>query len=111
MNATHLTERDDLLNINEASRRLPGRPHRATLWRWAREGIQTPNGRVRLHVVRLGRRVFVAPEDIDQFARALTDADAGKFTAPLSTASAKNSVPRPSSRAADAEREAVALGI
>ncbi len=105
--ATNLIDRTDLLSLSEAARRLPGRPHRCTLWRWHRHGIETPAGRVRLHIIRLGRKVLVAPEDIATFSRSLT------------TAAARTFEPRPMlppvsrrmSRAEAAELEADAMGL
>lgn len=106
----HLIDRTDLLTLSEAVRRLPGRPHRSTLWRWARHGIVTAAGeRVRLRVHRLGRRVLVAPEDIDAFSAAVSEADRA---APVASHRApRPKVRRRSTRHEQAEREARKLGI
>lgn len=74
MSATPITDRTDLIPLSAVARRLPGRPHRATVWRWARDGIATRRGRAYLRVVRLGRRVFVAPAALDEFVGALSEA-------------------------------------
>ena len=106
-----IIDRDDLLTLTEAAKRLPGRPHRSTLWRWARKGIELPDGsRVHLRVRRLGRWTLVAPEDIDSFSAALTEADDHRHQQPqheVRTARA----PRRSNRAERAQREAEELGI
>jgi hypothetical protein len=108
MQINTIIDRTDLLSLCEAARRLPGRPHRSTLWRWARKGIETSRGRVRLKVLRLGRRVLIDPVNVAEFAQALAEADIIRndvrpLAMPAST--------RRSSRAEVAEREADALGI
>jgi len=101
-------DRTDLLTLSEAARRLPGRPHRSTLWRWSRRGIETSKGRVRLQVLRLGHRVLISPEQIEVFAKALGDADASTYATPTPTPSRN---PRRSSRTDQAEQDARRLGI
>lgn len=107
---THITDRIDLLTISEAARRLPGRPHRSTLWRWARKGIETPTReRVFLRTLRLGRRVLIAPEDVDAFVQALGEAAQHEPVTHRHRPAPQR--PRRSSRAEQAEREAEELGI
>ncbi|MEX1015934.1 MAG: hypothetical protein WDZ31_04230 [Phycisphaeraceae bacterium] len=107
--ATQILDRDDLLTLTQAAKRLPGRPHRSTLWRWAQKGIELPNGsRAYLQVRRLGRWTLVAPEDIDAFSEALTAAHEQPQQS-LRLRPART--PRQSTRAQRAEAEAQRLGI
>ena len=111
---TYLIDRDDLLTLSEAARRLPGRPHRSTLWRWARKGIGLPDGgRAYLRVHRLGRRVLIAPEDIEAFAATLANAyqthDEHYDEQSRRPRTRRDS--RRTSRTERAEREADALGL
>jgi hypothetical protein len=63
-----------LLTLVAAASQLPGRPAVSTVWRWCVHGIATRDGsRVRLPHRRLGRRVYVTEEDLDQFARELAE--------------------------------------
>lgn len=70
----------DHLSLAAASRLVPGRPHTSTLWRWCRRGVLARSGeRIRLKHIRLGARVFTTREALDEFGRALADADAAYF--------------------------------
>ena len=62
----------ELLTLEAAARKLPGRPSVTTGWRWCVRGIATRTGeRVRLRHRRLGRRLFVTEADLDAFSRTL----------------------------------------
>ncbi len=58
----------DLLTLAQAARAFPEKPHPSTLWRWRRKGI----GGVRLRTVRIGGKIYVPREAIDEFVSALT---------------------------------------
>lgn len=53
------------LTMAEAARRIPTRPHIATIRRWARKGVYG----VRLKTFRAGRREFVTEADLERFLR------------------------------------------
>ena len=62
------------INLNQAAKLLPNRPHISTLWRWCRKGV---NG-VRLDYWRAGRRILTTPEALEQFCARLAEADQDK---------------------------------
>lgn len=102
-----ILDRDDLLPLSVAARRLPGRPHRATLFRWSSDGCLAPDGtRIFLETVKVGRKIFVAPRALDEFVSRLSTPPIKK---PTNTACPQA---RPSSHRADvADQEAEKLGI
>jgi uncharacterized protein DUF1580 len=64
------------LDLSEAARRSPGRPHSATVWRWCRKGIKARSGgRIRLDHVRAGGKIFIQPEALDRFFKDVARAD------------------------------------
>lgn len=70
-----------LLSLTQAAELLPNRPSPASLWRWARRGLIAADGsRIRLAHRRLGARIYIAPEDLDRFARELASADMRHFS-------------------------------
>lgn len=72
----------NLLSLVEAAQLLPNRPSPASVWRWARRGLIAADGsRIRLAHRRLGARIYIAPEDLDRFARELASADLRHFRA------------------------------
>ena len=76
--------------------------HKSTAYRWNKPGVLTPGGkRVRLPIVRIGRRAFVLADDAERFIAAKSDPDAGGALADLSAAEAAS--------AADAELDALGL--
>lgn len=65
-------EESRLIPLRDASRLLPGRPHRATVWRWASLGIWRAGRRVRLRTVVCGGRRYTTPLALDAFVSACT---------------------------------------
>ena len=61
-------ENDTLLSFAEATRRLPGRPHRSTLHRWRLRGV---NG-VRLGTIKVGGRRFIPLSQLNEFVASLS---------------------------------------
>jgi hypothetical protein len=107
---TQLLDRDDLFTLTQAAKRLPGRPHRSTLWRWHRQGYRLADGsRIHLRVTRLGRRTLVSPEDLAEFAERITEAE--QRPQPHPTRQRAEGPGRGSNRHERAEREADELGI
>ena len=52
--------------------------HISTAYRWNKPGVLTPSGeRVRLPIVRIGKRPFVLESDAEAFVAARSDPDAG----------------------------------
>lgn len=71
-----LARERELLSLAQAAARLPGRPHPASVGRWALKGIRAGDGsRVRLEHVRVGRRLYVAAEALEHFVAQCTRAD------------------------------------
>ena len=60
----------DYIPLNDASKFIPGRPHRATVWRWCLRGIQRRGSTVKLSTVAVGGRRFTTKESIAAFLRA-----------------------------------------
>lgn len=70
----------DYLDLTQAAKKTPGRPNPSTLWRWCRRGILSRTGtRVRLNHVRAGSRIFIRPDDLDDFFKRTAEADAPHF--------------------------------
>ena len=72
-----MTEVDKYISINEASKRLPGRPHISSIDRWSLIGV---NG-VKLETIVVERRRFVTQEAIEQFLAELNASDAERLEA------------------------------
>jgi len=71
---------DDYIGLTAAAKRSPGRPNTATVWRWARKGVRSRTGeRTTLEHIRAGGKLFTRPEWLDQFFKAVADADAKHF--------------------------------
>ena len=113
----HQKNHDVRLTLTEAARVVPGRPHASTLWRWARRGIRARNGqRIRLRHQRLGARVYVTRDWLDQFATEVAAADCEAIDAEEDDLDvppqAKHSKPRNRDAAIDrAEQRLIAEGI
>lgn len=58
---------DDYIPIELAHLHVPGRPHRATIWRWLTRGIQCGDVTVKLKTVMVGRRRFTRREWLEEF--------------------------------------------
>ncbi|AMV16512.1 DUF1580 domain-containing protein [Planctomyces sp. SH-PL14] len=56
-------ELETLIPIGEAPRHIPGRPHRATVWRWIQGGVRG----VTLESVLIGGRRYTSTEAIRRF--------------------------------------------
>ena len=68
------------LTLGQAAKRCPGRPSTNAVWRWCRRGIKSRSGRrVKLGHVRVGGRIFVTQQSLDQFFKAVAAADAEHF--------------------------------
>lgn len=92
--------REQLLSLADAAKRLPGRPDVSSLWRWRKRGAR---GGVKLETIACGERVYTSVEALQRFVAACT------------TSASSGTTPAPSSRRAAeidrAEREAAAAGI
>lgn len=58
---------DDYIPLNDAGKHIPGRPHRATIWRWAFRGIKRGGRTVKLRTTSIGARRYTTPKDIERF--------------------------------------------
>ena len=68
------------LTLSAAAKRCPGRPHASTLWRWARKGVKTRSGtRIRLEHIRVGGKIFVTHNSLNDFFRKVARADMEYF--------------------------------
>lgn len=71
---------DKYLDLTQAAKRTPGRPSPSTIWRWCRKGIKSRTGdQIRLKHVRAGSRIFIKPDDLDDFFKRTAEADAPHF--------------------------------
>lgn len=74
------TDHHPLLDLRQAAKQSPVPISYQALWRWARQGVAARNGgKVRLKHVRVGGRLYTRQDWIDQFSKALADADAEHF--------------------------------
>ncbi len=62
------------ISLAAAARLIPGSPDPATLWRWVSRGVATPNGRLRLKHLRVGRNVRTTLAWCMEYLEALTAA-------------------------------------
>ncbi|MFP4192936.1 MAG: helix-turn-helix domain-containing protein [Candidatus Hydrogenedentota bacterium] len=72
----------DLMDMSEAAAALPHRPNKSTIWRWCRQGVVINGKRIFLRYQKIGRRVFIKVEDLEEFIKASTDADRGTLPDP-----------------------------
>lgn len=75
---------EDVIRLEDAKKVLPGRPDRATLYRWALKGAEG----VKLATVKCGRGRFTSKQACQRFVEALTVASDGE-TAPAIRTSRK----------------------
>lgn len=61
------SEGDPHIPIEQVPRHVPGRPHRATVWRWITRGIRRDGVTIRLKTIIAGRRRFTHLEWIEEF--------------------------------------------
>jgi Protein of unknown function (DUF1580). len=78
-------DREELLSISAAARQCPGRPHVATVWRWAETGVKG----IRLETVQVGGRRFTSAEAIRRFIERTTAAAVGPAAEPPRTPAAR----------------------
>lgn len=69
-------EQSQHITLAEAAKITPGRPSTNCMWRWCRRGVLGRNGqRVHLQHVRIGGRIFTTPQWVEDFGKALAEAD------------------------------------
>lgn len=83
-------ENEKPITLAQASRKLPNRPHKTTVYRWCKYGIQG----VFLEHGKMGRSIVTSVEACMRFSRALQQATA---QAPLPAANVVPITPRPQS--------------
>ncbi len=76
-------ERETLINLNQAARRVPGRDgrsvHISAIYRWINPGIAG----VRLEAVRLGGRLITSVEALQRFAEGCSNGSGDAKAPPL----------------------------
>lgn len=83
---TSIQTKDDLLDMKEAARILPSRPSSAVVWRWCRKGVLARDGqRIFLEHRRYGRKLFTTKLALDNFAKAVVEADKNHLAQPAIT--------------------------
>ena len=60
----------NLLLLRDAAKRLPGRPHISTMWRWHKRGVRG----IRLATVVIGGQRYTSEEALQEFIDATTEA-------------------------------------
>jgi hypothetical protein len=71
------------LSLSEAARIAPGKPHKASIWRWCRKGVKARTGDVvKLRHVRAGGKVFTRADWLEQFLAELVATDQEHFDRP-----------------------------
>jgi len=84
---------ENILSLAEAAKAVPAmdgrRPHTASIWRWCRKGIIRNAKRVTLRYVRVGRRIGIPREALDEFFVALAEADRVEDASPLERQAAR----------------------
>ena len=74
------TDANEQITLTQVAKMVPGRPTANCIWRWCRRGVLARNGtRVHLQHVRLGGRILTTRRWLDEFGKALADADAQYF--------------------------------
>jgi len=69
-----------LLSLSEAANVAPGRPTANCVWRWCRKGVLSRGGeRIRLQHQRVGGMIFTTTAWLEEFGRALAEADSKYF--------------------------------
>ncbi|HNO80378.1 MAG TPA: hypothetical protein PKN33_20215 [Phycisphaerae bacterium] len=69
-----------LITLAEAAKIAPGRPSTNCVWRWCRKGVLSRGGeRVRLQHQRVGGMIFTTAAWLEEFGRALAEADTKYF--------------------------------
>ena len=103
---------EDYISLTEAAKRSPGRPHVASVWRWARRGVKTRGGeRITLGHIRAGGKIFTTEQNLNDFFERVAEADAAHF-APKRQAPAPPTTDRKRQRSIElAEAELAEAGI
>ena len=74
-------QNDQYLNFTQAAKRVPGRPHVSTLWRWANKGVRAADGnRIFLEAWRFGGKHFTTLAALEEFGRRLNEANRSHFS-------------------------------
>ena len=74
------TNESPLITLTEAAKVAPGRPSTNAVWRWCRRGVLSRGGdRVRLQHLRVGGKIFTTAAWLEDFGRALAEADTRYF--------------------------------
>ncbi len=60
-------EDDQFIPLEQVHLHIPGRPHRATIWRWLSRGLKRRGETIKLRSVAIGGRRFVHPDWITDF--------------------------------------------
>jgi hypothetical protein len=98
----------NILSLAEAARAVPAmdgrRPHTASIWRWCRKGIVRNAKRVTLRYVRVGRRIGIPADALNEFFVALAEADRTEDASPIERAAAQCRVVIPKGRS-DKQRQ------
>ena len=72
--------KDEHITLTEVAKISPGRPSTHCLWRWCRRGVLARSGqRVRLEHLRIGGKIFTTGRWVEDFGKALAQADARYF--------------------------------
>ena len=61
--------RETLLRLKQAAKRLPGNVHISTVYRWIKLGV---NGGTKLEAVKMGGQLYTSEEAMQRFGNALT---------------------------------------
>ena len=101
------------IDLTEAAKICPGRPHPSAVWRWCRRGIKSRSGnRVCLRHIRAGGKIYVKRDWLDEFFTAVADADAEHFAPDPATTQSRTRSHRQRQRAVErAERDYAQAGI
>lgn len=71
---------ENLISLTEAAKIAPGRPSTNCVWRWCRKGVLSRGGeRIRLQHQRVGGMIFTTGTWLEEFGRALAEADTKYF--------------------------------
>ena len=74
------TENLNYLTLSQVARQCPSQPSPNTVWRWARRGVSGRNGqKIRLRHVRIGGKLYIPFDAVEEFFKAVAEADADYF--------------------------------
>ena len=73
-------ELSERITLGQAARLLPGHPSPSSLWRWCRRGVKARNGeQIRMRHVRVGGKLYIQANWLDEFSKRLAEADVEHF--------------------------------